>query len=54
MLRTILATVAAVEAIIVDTAGSVSTCSMPEFAFNECLWSTTLLHLVFARYVLAV
>ena len=51
MKRTILATVATVESTIVNVPDGVSTCSMPQAAFNCCWFSSTLLHVASPQHV---
>ena len=54
MKRTILATVATIESTLVDVHDGVSTCSMPQAAFNGYWLSTTLLYVSFPQHIMAV
>ena len=54
MKRTMLATVATVESTLVDVRDGVSTCSMPQVAFNGYWFSTALLYVTFPQHIMAV
>ena len=54
MIRTVLATVAAVETTFVDATDGVNTSSMPQAAFNDCWWSSTVLYILSQQHVMTV